>query len=769
MIRFIAVEKPAAQEIISNRTFQSTEFEAGQALAQLLLSPQLRPLLGPHLDVQVHGDGLFMLSTIEMSKDYVLFDMETADLFTGHRTPAEVLLFLQKVLRFAVKHWSGLPASSTERFIPNSSKVIIFPFPFSLKMYFRISIELTPDAERQARRPSDGRCILVYKSGTAEGEGAREKVSTTNFRRFLEARRDLPRRSTVQGDDQPTKISSLLVTSLQHPIKQQVFPTGGFDKWLTMLTGKQKEFVLSALTAPHRIEGPAGTGKTLSLVLKAIATLRQAENVKVEHRALFITHSEATRRTVEQLFTANDPSNFIELKPLSSSQTLKLSTLHQLCGELLGREISETELIDRDALESKQLQVVYVNEALRSALAEDLPTHRRFMSPGFVTFLATTEMWALSEMFQHEISVVIKGRAEEEFDHYKKLPRLQYGLPIESQSDRGFVWRVFTRYQDQLKISAQFDTDDVVLTTIGQLDTPIWRRRRGKDGYDSIFIDETHLFNVNELSLFHYLTKTTKDFPIAHSIDRSQAIGDRDWSDELFNEALTALKEDGAAVERTRVESVFRCSPEIVDLAFSVTSAGATLFTNFDDPLKIASSMFTLQEERKCARPRLIECSKDEEMIELAFSRADKMTKEMDVSKGEIAIIAFNEELFGALTECASRHNKPIELLKQRGDIEVVQRAEKSGRFILSLPEFVGGLEFAGVVLVGVDEGRVPPAKSTSSIDSSNFLTYAAHNKLYVAITRARFRVEILGSKERGVSPLLSNAIGTGILERGLA
>jgi len=767
MIRFIAVEKPAAQEIISNRTFQSTEFETGEALAQLLLNPLLKPLLGPRLDMQIHREGLFILSTVEASNDYVVFDLDTAGLFTGNHTPSEVLLYLQKVLRFSVKHWNGLRPSTTERFIPNSSKVVIFPFPISLKTDFRISIELAPDSERQAKRPSDGRCFLVYKSGTAEGEGPKEKVSTTTFRRFLEARRELSPRSPMKGDDQLPPISSLHVTSLEHPIKQFVFPTGGFDQWLTMLTGKQKEFVLSPLAAPHRIEGPAGTGKTLSLVLKAIATLRHAERTKAEHRALFITHSEATRKAVEQLFAANDPSNFIELNPLSASRTLKLSTLHQLCGDLLGREINESELIDRDALESKQLQIMYVNEALQSAMTEDLGTHRRFMSPGFVTFLDTTEIWALSEMIQHEISVVIKGRAEEEFDHYKKLPRLQYGLPIESQSDRGFVWRVFTRYQDQLKISAQFDTDDVVLTTIGQLDTPIWRRRRGKEGYDSIFIDEMHLFNVNELSIFHYLTKTTKAFPIAHSIDRSQAIGDRDWSDELFDEVLSPLKGDDGRVERTRVESVFRCSPEIVDLAFSVTSAGATLFTNFDNPLKAAASMFTMQEERKCTRPRLIECSKDEEMIGLAFSRADKMTKEMEVSKGEIALIAFNQEVFAALSDYASRHNKPIELLKQRGDIEAVQRAEKSGRLILSLPEYVGGLEFAGVVLVGVDEGRVPPAKSTTSIDSSNFLTYAAHNKLYVAITRARYRVEILGSKDRGISPLLSNAIATEMLERG--
>jgi superfamily I DNA/RNA helicase len=106
-----------------------------------------------------------------------------------------------------------------------------------------------------------------------------------------------------------------------------------------------------------------------------------------------------------------------------------------------------------------------------------------------------------------------------------------------------------------------------------------------------------------------------------------------------------------------------------------------------------------------------------------------------------------------------------VEILKERGDIEVVQRAEKSGRFILSTPEYIGGLEFDAVVLIGVDDGRVPPTKTLDTVDSANFLTYAAHNRLYVSITRARYRVEILGAKDRGLSPLLQSAMASKALE----
>jgi superfamily I DNA/RNA helicase len=449
-------------------------------------------------------------------------------------------------------------------------------------------------------------------------------------------------------------------------------------------------------------------------------------------------------------------------------QKLKLTTLQQLCGELLQREISETEFLDRDAMESKQLPLLYINEAFNAVMREDYATYKKILSPDLNRLLTEADPWTITEMLQHEISVVIKGRAEDQLDNYRKLPALKYGLPTAAPGDRGFIWTIFKRYQSQLQTAAQFDTDDIVLTTIGQLDTPIWRRRRDREGFDAIYIDETHLFNMNELSLFHHLSRSDKQFPIAYSVDRSQAIGDRGWTDDLFEETLSPVVAVRQKATRTEVKGVFRCSPEIVNLAFSVTSAGATLFTNFDDPLKLSASMFTGKEERKSSPPRLLLCPNDDEMIVNAFARADKMTAEMNIHRGDIVLIAFTDDLFKMAHEYAVTHNKPLELLKQRGDLELVQRAQKSGRFVLSTPEYVGGLEFEGAVLIGVDDGRVPPAKTLDSPESTNFLNYAAHNRLYVSITRARYRIEIMGVKERGPSALLRSAMESNLLLSGI-
>ncbi len=266
---------------------------------------------------------------------------------------------------------------------------------------------------------------------------------------------------------------------------------------------------------------------------------------------------------------------------------------------------------------------------------------------------------------------------------------------------------------------------------------------------------------MNELSIFHHLTRSHTQYPIAYSVDRSQAVGDRGWTDELFQEAF-----DPTIREETRVEvrSIFRCSPEIVDLAFTVTSGGATLFTNFDDPLEMASSMFTAEEERKCAVPTLTRCGDDDALVTETFAKAEQLRTDLNSPRCDIALVAFSDDLFKKAKAYAEAHNKPVELLKQRGDIEVIKRAERSKRFVLSTPEYIGGLEFQGVVLMGVDDGRVPPTKTLDSTDSANFLSYASHNRLYVAISRARFRVEILIVSQRGPSRLLLAAIKSGAL-----
>lgn len=528
------------------------------------------------------------------------------------------------------------------------------------------------------------------------------------------------------------------------------------------MTEDQKHFALSPVTHPIRIDGPAGTGKTASLAVAAIHTMKIAKQNNSELQAIFITHSEASRRSIETVLEAMGGTEFMGDQP--SIRRLKIGTLQGICAQLLRQDLSETEFVDPDAYDAKQLQMMYVDEALRQVW-EEYETYAKFISDDFKTYMDNETDELKVPLIQHEIAVIIKGRAKENLDIYKTIPSIPSGLPVRNEADKAFVWRIYEKYREQLVSSGQFDTDDVVLTALSQLSTPIWRRRRIRSGYDAIFLDETHLFNMNELSILHNLTKLEHKFPIAFAVDRSQAIGDRGWADDIdVTSLMPEVEREGSSV--VRLNGIFRCAPDIVNLAFSITSSGASLFTNFQDPMKLAHSNMTFEEEKKSRVPIYRDYPTDAVMVEEAFSVAETMRESMGSTRGEIAIIAFSVEIFRDLEHRAGHDNKPYESLKSRGDIEVIKRARTTGRYVLSLPDYVGGLEFDGAVLVGVDDGRVPPSPDHGQSQSKAYMTFAAHNKLYIAVTRARYQVTILGVKARGPSSILLPAIDAGALTR---
>jgi hypothetical protein len=102
-------------------------------------------------------------------------------------------------------------------------------------------------------------------------------------------------------------------------------------------------------------------------------------------------------------------------------------------------------------------------------------------------------------------------------------------------------------------------------------------------------------------------------------------------------------------------------------------------------------------------------------------------------------------------------------ILTKRGDATAVQAARESAQWVIGHADFVGGLEFQAVIVVGVDGGRVPPNAGNDNFSSKSFLSYVSHNRLYVAISRARYRVELLGERARGASRLIAPAIEAGL------
>lgn len=755
---YIAVRRDALEEIISARVLQSTEFPDGLEFAKALQAHQPAKV-STRIFMKSGKSGLFIYANRPDETQFVVFDVDQCKGFKPGDNLLHTLLYFQKGLRFTIKYWQGSVLSVSERVFADSSRGVIFPFPISQQTDIRLVVDLAPDSDRLTRRGKAGRYLLVFASeeGAAAGN---DEAKLGMFRRFLDDLDSMQEELTASKPE-TGRISLVgLSSTTLGEIDDKVDPHQAYETWLHLLTIDQRNFVTSDLVTPKRVDGPAGSGKTVSLSLSAIHSMIVAEKNGVDYQAIFITHSEASRRSIETILISMGGERFMTTQP--SSRRLQVMTLQGYCADILRQEISAIELVDPDAFDAKLLQAMYVEEALKLAKTE-LPTFERFMSADFREYLEQEELGLKVSMLKHEIAVVIKGRSKESFDIYKMVPPLSTGLPIKNDADKGFVWRVYERYREQLEIGGQFDTDDLVLTALSQLSTPIWRRRRGRYGFDAVFVDETHLFNMNELSVFHHITKSDVQFPIAFAVDRSQAIGDRGWVNDIDISVLIPGSKN-LQTNRTDLRSIFRSSPDIVNLAFTITASGASLFTNFEDPLLRAHSNMSFEEETKAEKPSYRYYATDEAMIDGAFTVADEMRSRMATSRGEIAIIAFTEDLFAGLQREAAACGRPVEVLKQRNDNELAKRAKTTGRFVISLPDYVGGLEFDGVVLVGVDEGRVPPTNANQRSESKAYMSFSAHNRLYVAISRARYRVVILGTKERGASSVLGSAFASHVL-----
>ncbi len=759
---FIAIRRDAAEEIIADRVLQSTDFQEGRDLAEELRSGSASNV-GARLSTAQTKNGVFVYGRNIAERHYIVFDLDQSHIFSD-TTNEKAILYLQRVLRFAIKFWDKGVLTPAEKVL-SATTAAVFPYPFSQKTGVRISLDLNPDKDRLVKRNRSGRYLLVYKIGTDQGEGPQETATVSTFRKFLDDLDDLGSKLVTSLEKAtPSWETNFSSTSLG-TLPSKVDIHQGYDTWLRLLTEDQRNFILDPLAHPVRIDGPAGTGKTASLALAAVHSMKLAATEDREYQAIFITHSEASRRSITTVLQAMSGEEF--LLGQASIRRLRVETLQSYCSGLLKQEISETEFVDADAYDAKQLQLMYVDEAMRQ-VRDEFDSYAKFMSPEFKSYMEGESNEYIAPLIQHEISVVIKGRAKENLNTYKKIPQIPSALPVTNEGDKAFVWRIYERYREQLVAGGQFDTDDVVLSALSQLSTPIWRRRRARDGFDAIFVDETHLFNMNELSVFHHLTRSENSFPIAFAVDRSQAIGDRGWADDIDVTSLMPASDERSSSKTINVKGIFRCSPDIVNLAFSITSSGASLFTNFQDPMAIAHSNMTFEEEKKAKRPYYVDYATDTAMIDDALLIAEKMRTSMDATKGDVAIVVFDEMLFHEIEKRSIEENRPVEILKNRGDPEVVRRAKSAGRFVLSLPDYVGGLEFDGVVLVGVDEGRVPPSSSSQHFQSKAYLTFAAHNKLYVAVTRARYQVAILGVQARGPSAILRGALDASALERAV-
>ena len=757
-MKYILFNQSAISYITRSKEHQSVEFDYGQELIDIIRR-KIPTLSSDSLFVKETKNGI-IFSGHEYSKTFLVYDLEQSNLVEKEKNDENLLLVLQKSFRTAIRIWAQQPFTSSERM--HGTKSIVFPFVFTDRR--RIVIERNPQSDRLAKRDVH-RPLLVYKYGVEDAPRYEEYPSVKNLEtageELLSAQAEIIKHfsscNQPKGNETPQ-------FALQHEVSKESVNDGGFRylnyaMQFSKLTKTQRSVVENNnISSPIRIEGPAGTGKTASMLLRAYRLLEENRRDGKPFKVLFVAHSESTRTETFNSFSLLDNSDIY--LSTSSKQRILFTTLFDYCIDTLRLERSN--IIENDATEAKQTQIMLIADAAERIIEEKYKTYRPLLSNDFNKLIdkAVTPRNILISLLQHEFSIQIKGRTDGSYEEYCALQSIPNALPANSKNEKKFVYAIFKEYQDMLYKTQVYDNDDITVAALSHWNAPIWRRERIAAGFDYIFVDEMHLFSVNEQHAFHYLTKypEQRKIPLCFALDYSQAIGDRgdisqDYIETNFGEA-----------ERNNYKTVFRSSPEITDFCAAIAASGALMFeSNYKNPYEVPASGFTTQEESWCTTPQLFMYPDDTSMIASIHEHIELCKKELQCKNSEIAVITFEDSLLykESLAKLSEEWQKEVFLLKDRETIDVRKITAREDPIILSSPYNVNGLEFKCVILVGVDEGRVPKITGTEDV-SANYIKYSAFNQLYLTSSRAKFRLILIGNSLHGTSSCLQYALENG-------
>lgn len=742
-MKYILFTYDALVEVTSGRFYQVSDFDSGRKLLQMMVSGDASHWNSNRLCITSNEKGIIISTYAVDKKRGLIFDMETFKGFSQCPEDKRMML-LQRILKYAIRYFDKLPLVKCEKEIQNTNLTIVYPYPFvAIKNVDKVFIDR--NSFKQNRKGKD--FLTVFGFGVDEGV----TFSATNARKAVE---DLEQYNIEKKEKDTDSTSFMKITELE-PFDLPIDSRMDYDSWMAYTTNSQKSFITKSVNGPERLEGAAGTGKTISMILRCVHILKQKIAANEPYRIIFVTHSLATKERIIEVFKNvwEEFELYHETKDYTDKNIINITTLQEWCGEHLGAHtVHSDQYLDKDAAESKIWQLMYVEQAFAKIYGQTKASLQVLCSKEFNRFLSETNKDVLSELFQQEIAVMIKGRAGQNIVKYKALSRPKYAMPLKNDADKDFVFAVYKEYRQSLIEKNKYDNDDIVLSALKNFEMPIWDRLRSTEGYDCCFIDETHLFNINELTIFQYLNKDTTANHIVYAIDKSQAVGDWGIDESLITSAFGVKPE-----AESGYNVMFRNSPEIVDLAFCILSHGASLFTNFDNPLDYFEYGFTRDQEQKCTFPQYYLYNTDESMLNGLFVLLNEQCREKSLKKANVLVAFTTEALLHEAQKISIERHIPFECLTSRCDINTVNKAVQNNKFVYAGIDYVGGLEFESVFIVGVDKGRVPPEGGDND-ESSHILSYAWHNRMYVAITRAKYSITLIGNNVTGESPLLELA-----------
>ncbi|HEY1976187.1 MAG TPA: UvrD-helicase domain-containing protein [Candidatus Baltobacteraceae bacterium] len=513
-----------------------------------------------------------------------------------------------------------------------------------------------------------------------------------------------------------------------------------FEQWLsdgTTLSEDQLNILMGdgVLKHPIRIIGPAGAGKTLLMQLMA---MRLQTIDPSASKIIFITHNQPMELAIRERFAV------LGAKQFTLANNIAVTTLERYANDtLLLRDVN---LLEPTSADAKNTQLAFVNQAFLEAakISESI------VKGSDVLGVIAKDLNTFGEFVRSDFSVAIKAQnlQSDKTSYVNSSVALGKLHGILTPDERAVVYQAFQIYQNMLDEYGVLDTDDVALTMLGKLSSPVWHHQRKSMGFDYIFVDEAQLFNENERKIFQYLGNGKRPFvPIVLALDEGQQF----FGESRVGLALLGIKD----AERENLRYNHRMTARIADLAFYVISQSTELFTlDFPDYTKTTE---TPSHTSDGSKPHLERVGADEFLSNAVAQLVRDCRRD---GLRQIAIVCFNESYWLELEE------KLKDKLKDLDFFPMLRRGERPrGHSFTTLcrPAIVGGQEFDAVIAVGLEQGVVPKYVSNSALQTA--LEQQALRDVYVTFSRAKDRLTVLIGSQADPAPILRGAIEQGLLE----
>ncbi|WP_305782370.1 hypothetical protein [Symbioplanes lichenis] len=530
-----------------------------------------------------------------------------------------------------------------------------------------------------------------------------------------------------------------------------------YSEWLPHLSHDQARFLDKK--PPVKLRGPAGTGKTLCLLLKAVREVTEARKRGQRCRILFLTHSWAMEAQVDHLLETMGEEQAvkdIDVFPLFSAGSMLMDS--KLPPGL--RSLGE------DSHAGKQEQMVRVRALIARALSTDWPAYRSRCRADFAEAVESAPdsdqhllfAWGVLNEFACVLGpegIVPRGYSAGQ--EYRELPRSSWMMSLETDGEKDFVLGLYGDYVDGLRQDNLISADQVVNDFVKDLEKSSWQaHRRMTDGYDLIFVDELHLFNEQERRALHHLSRDPSVYPkMFMALDPRQSaemvytgVSGRALTREDSAQGSQALGE----VEQLSLTRIHRFGREVLGLLRHINKSWPQLDLGEDWELDLDQ---VGSDGAATEVPRLHHhiTRQDEATAALRSCRTWASRSE----NGRIAVVLVDREALDLYAETAAQTDAcRLNVLTSRDDVASLQYEKRT--VVLGPAEYVAGLQFDTVIVAGL-----PRMRRGAGWPQTRYLL----SQLYLAISRASSHVEIHVNTDSGKLPeVLESALKSGHLRR---